>query len=171
MEPFAGHSLREHLIAGGESLTTSWRVKADYAWDSGVAAGRFLRGLKDGEILGIYCPGCRRTIVPPRAFCELCFRPIHQWVKLEDSGRINTFSVSYVNWDASRRETPEIPAVIEIDGASQGMGLLHVLGEVEGDLKAVLSRVRIGMRVRAVWKPPEARTGSITDIRYFKLVD
>lgn len=169
MGPFPGHPLREHVLAHGDVLTTTWHVRAEYAWDTGVAVGRFLRGLKEGKLLGIRCEGCRRTLVPPRAFCELCFRPLHQWVELKDTGTINTFSVSYVNWDASRRETPEVPAVIEIDGASPGMGILHVLGELEGDLQAILDRVRIGMRVRAVWKPPQERQGAITDIRYFRL--
>ena len=126
MEPFAGHSLREHVLTQGEVLTNSWSVKAEYAWDTGVAVGKFLEGLKKGVILGIRCSDCRRTLIPPRAFCELCFKPLHEWVELQDTGVINTFSISYLNWDATRREKPEIPAVIEIDGASPGMGILHV---------------------------------------------
>jgi uncharacterized OB-fold protein len=61
-----------------------------------------------------------------------------------------------------RIEKPEIPAVIEIDGASPMHGIMHMLGEVEPD------KVYIGMRVKAVWKPEESREGSITDILYFK---
>ena len=54
--------------------------------------------------------------------------------------------------------------MIEIDGASSG-GFLHYLGEVKPD------EIRIGMKVKAVWKPPEERTGSILDIRYFRPFD
>jgi uncharacterized OB-fold protein len=61
-----------------------------------------------------------------------------------------------------RVEEPEIPAVIEIDGASPGMGILHLLGEVDPQ------EVKIGMKVKAVWKPPQEREGAITDIKYFK---
>jgi hypothetical protein len=39
---------------------------------------------------------------------------------------------------------------------------MHLLGEVDPDA------VEIGMKVEAVWKPEEERTGSITDIKYFK---
>jgi uncharacterized OB-fold protein len=28
--------------------------------------------------------------------------------------------------------------------------------------------IKIGMRVKAVWKTPEERVGAITDIKYFK---
>ena len=61
-----------------------------------------------------------------------------------------------------RLKEPEIPAVIDIDGASRGMGIMHKLGEV--DPKAV----KVGMRVRAVWKPATEREGLITDIKYWK---
>ena len=171
MEFVAGTSLTDQLLSDGDTLVTEWKVKAEYTWDTGTAVGTFLEGLKAGRILGIKCTNCNRVLIPPRAFCELCFRPINEWVQLSDTGLINTFSVSFVNWDATRRERPEIPAVIEIEGASPGMGILHLLGQVGNDLDSVLKKVSIGKRVRAVWKPARERTGSITDIRYFVLVE
>ena len=170
MKPFAGTSLTEQILTEGEGLVLYWSVKSQYRWDTGVAVGKFLAGLKEGKLLGIHCPQCKRTLVPPRAFCELCFRAINRWVELKDKGTVNTFSVSFVNWDATRRETPEVPAVIEIEGASPGMGIMHVLSEVGYDLKTILARVKVGMRVEAVWKAAREREGSITDIRYFKPV-
>lgn len=168
MDNLRGTSLTDQALTHGEVLATQWNVKAEYAWDKGIALTRFMAGLKEGRLLGIKCSKCLRTLIPPRAFCELCFRSIDDWVELQDSGVVNTFSVSFVNWDATRRETPEIPAVIEIDGASDGMGILHLLGEVGDDLDAIINNVAIGMKVAAVWKPKEERTGSITDIRYFR---
>ena len=170
MQPFSGTSLTDHALTAGEVLVSFWHVKADYHWDTGIAIGTYLAGLKQGKILGIRCPECRRTLVPPRAFCELCFRPLNDWVELKDTGRINTYSVSYVNWDATRRQTPEVPAVIEIDGASPGMGILHLLGEVGDTLEEITHRLKLDTSVQAVWKPAEEREGAITDIRYFRLI-
>ena len=84
------------------------------------------------------------------------------YVPLEDTGTVNTFSLCYVTWDVKRIKEPEIPAVIEIDGASPLHGIMHILSEVKPD------EVQIGMRVQAVWKPEEDRQGSITDILHFK---
>ncbi len=170
MEPFSGTSLTDHALTAGEVLVSMWRVKSDYRWDTGVAMGTYLDGLKQGKILGIRCSRCQRTLVPPRAFCELCFRPLDDWVELSDTGKINTYSVSFVNWDASRRRTPEVPAVVEIDGASPGMGILHLIGEAGDSLEGIASRLYLGAPVQAVWKPAEEREGAITDIRYFRLV-
>lgn len=133
-----------------------------YSWDSGIAISRFLESLKQGKIIARKCNTCGRILVPPRMFCEECFTPTHEWVEVRDTGVVNTFSISYVNNDASRRESPLPVAVINIDGASEGMGFLHLLGEVEP------SSIYVGMRVKAVWKPAAERVGSITDIKYFK---
>lgn len=159
---FPGTPLSDSDISEGKVLMVEIDPNARYAWDAGIAIGRFLAELKKGRIVGRECQRCRRIMVPPRMFCEQCFRPTDRWVVLEDSGRVNTYSVSYIRWDASRVEEPTIPALIEIDGASKGMGIMHLLGGVKPE------EVQVGMRVKAVWKPPRQREGSILDIRYFR---
>jgi uncharacterized OB-fold protein len=137
-------------------------LHGEYAWDTGIAIRRYLDAFKQGVILGARCSQCQKTVVPPRIVCEWCYQPIDEFIHLQETGTVNTFSLCYVTWDVQRIEEPEIPAVIEIDGASPLHGLLHKLGEVDPQ------SVRIGMRVQAVWKKPQERTGAITDIRYFK---
>jgi len=146
-------------------LTVRWVPKLQYAWDNGIAIGRYLAELKNGRIIARKCHGCRRVMIPPRMFCELCWRPTDEWVYVQDTGTINTFVVSHVDWKASRVPKGEryfTPAVIEIDGASPGMGILHHINEIEP------YDIKMGMRVKAVWKPAKQREGAITDIRYFK---
>ena len=159
---FPGTPLSDSDISQGRVLVIEHEPNARYAWDTGIAIGRFLAELKNGRIIGRRCHRCRRTLVPPRMFCEQCFRPTDRWVYLKDSGRVNTYSISYLRWDAVRVAEPSIPAVIEIDGASKGMGFMHLLGEVKPD------DVQVGMRVKAVWQPPRQRVGSIRDIKYFR---
>jgi len=159
---YPGVEITPEEVKAGRYLMTSYQTTLGYSWSSGVAMGRFLRGLKDGELWGRECDGCGRRMVPPRMYCEQCFRPTDRWVKLHDRGKVVTYSVAYVNFDASRRRDPILVAVVEIDGASPMMGILHLLGEVRPE------KVRVGMRVRAVWKKSSERTGAITDIRYFR---
>jgi hypothetical protein len=151
-----------------KEIKVSWEAKAEYKWDCGIAYSKFLKGLKEGKVYGRKCYSCGRVLVPPRMFCERCYDYTHEWVLLKDEGEILTFSVSFVNTDATRREKPEVPAVIRLDGASENIGILHKLGEVGETLEEVLKNVSIGMRVKAVWKPDKEREGSITDILYFK---
>jgi len=157
-----GTALKESDLKDGKVLTTNWKPKAEYTWSAGVGIGYFLNQLKEGKLVGRICYECGRIMVPPRMFCEECFRPNDEWVELEDTGTVNTFAICYIATDASRVKKPNLPAVIEIDGASEGMGILHLLGEVDP------KKIKIGMKVKAVWKPKKDRTGDITDIMYFK---
>ncbi len=158
------HGLSDDDFKHGKVCTTRWTADARYTWDRGVAVGRYLAGLKQGKILAVKCRRCERIMVPPRAFCELCFKPIDGWTEVADTGVVNTFSLCYVTWDVRRIKEPLIPAVIEIDGASPGIGIMHLLGGVDP------GKVHRGMKVRAVWKPEAEREGAITDILYWKPV-
>jgi uncharacterized OB-fold protein len=161
---YPGTEITAEEARAGRYLLTRYETDLKYSWSSGKATSRFLAGLRDGELWGRRCQGCGRTMVPPRMYCEVCFRPTDAWVRLQGAGRVVTYSVSHVNADASRREgqEPILVAVIEIDGASPMMGMLHLLGEVS------LEELAVGSRVEAVWKPKGERQGAITDIRYFR---
>lgn len=159
---FLGTGLKDEEIREKKVCLTYWRAEAKYAWDCGIAIGKYLAGLKEGKILGVNCERCGRIMVPPRIFCEECFRTIDSWVELKDTGKVNTFSLCYITWNVKTLKEPQIPAVIEIDGATPGYGIMHLLGEVKPEV------VKIGMKVKAVWKKEEEREGAITDILYFK---
>jgi len=154
--------LHEKDFETGRVLVETWKSKAEYAWDAGIAMGRFLEELRRGRLVGRRCNSCHRVLFPPRMFCEQCFRPTGDWVPLAETGTVITYSLVHVRWDMVRLDQPLVPAVVAIDGASAGMGILHLLGEANPE------SVKIGLRVQAVWKKPEEREGAITDIRYFK---
>jgi acetyl-CoA C-acetyltransferase len=154
-----GHPLSEPEFRSAVGAVEH-RVDARYAWDAGVAVGGFLRGLQAGKVLGRRCSSCERVLIPPRMFCERCFRETDGWVEVESTGVVQTYSVCYVSWDMRPLDVPEIPAVVAIDGSDGG--LLHRLGDVDP------ADVRIDMPVEAVWRPVGERTGSILDIDHFR---
>ncbi len=155
----AGRSLRDEEFRSATGAIDD-AVDARYEWDAGVAISRFLDGLEEARILGRECRGCERVLVPPRMFCERCFRDTDGWVEVETTGTVQTYSICHIRYDMQPLEEPELPAVVAIDGSSGGF--LHKLGEVAPE------DVRIGMAVEAVWKPEEEREGSILDIAYFR---
>lgn len=161
MKGFGGTPLSEKDIAENRVLITEWHAQMIWAWDSGRGYGRYFAELKQGKIIGTKCKKCQRVLLPARAFCEWCFRSVDEWVYLQDTGTVNTYSIAYTDWVARRVTEPQMPALIEVDG-SGGVGIMHLLGEVDP------KDVKVGLRVKAVWKPEDQREGSVTDILYWK---
>ncbi|RLA86256.1 MAG: hypothetical protein DRG40_03195, partial [Deltaproteobacteria bacterium] len=89
--------LSERDIREGKVITTTWKPNLRYAWDNGPALGRYLAELKNGRIIGKRCRRCNRILLPPRMFCELCWRPTDEWVYVKDTGVVNTFVISYID--------------------------------------------------------------------------
>ncbi len=162
---YPGLEITSEELKEGKYLETIQKFEPRYSWAAGVAISRFLQELKKGRVIGRKCSKCHRILVPPRMYCEQCYRPTDEWEHVKDTGTVNTFSISHVGTDARRLKSPILVAVVDLDGASPGMGILHLLGEVEP------SRISIGMKVKAVWKPPSQRQGAITDIRYFEPIE
>ena len=141
---------------------TWWEPEVQYSWALGPAMSKFLQELKKGKIIARTCKKCDRVIVPPRMFCEYCYGPTDEWIVLPDTGVIETYSISYLDPDARRIEEPILVGVVDLDGADPHHGFMHYFGEMSKD------EIKIGMKVKAVWKPENEREGSITDIKYFK---
>lgn len=132
----------------------------------GIAGERFFRALKDeGKITGTHCTQCDVMYVPGRLYCERCFAHLDDdaWFDAGTLGDVHTFTVMHIDLAGTPLDTPRVLAFIEI-GEADG-GLVHYLGEVDAEA------VFVGMTVEAVFKPLEERTGSITDIQYFRPVD
>jgi len=143
-------------------------ISLPYRWALGPVNARFFEELKKKRIFGTKCPKCARVLVPARKFCPRCFVDTDEWVQVKDEGTLRTWAFINYSYVAQPKEPPYITAVIDLDGAD--VGLSHYVGGVDfSDLEKIKSRVKIGMRVRAVWK--EKREGRITDIDYFAPVD
>ena len=162
MKEVPGIYLRDAELKAEDAITFKWRPNAKYVWSAGIAHSKFLEELKNGRIVGRSCNECGRILVPPRMFCDKCFRATYEWVHVKDTGMINTYSVSYLDADANRIKDPILVAVIDLDGASEGIGILHYVANVD------TKELHVGMKLKAVWKPEKDRIGSVRDIDYFE---
>ncbi len=73
---YAGIEVREGDLRDGKYMSIRYSARFRYRWDTGIAVGRFLEGLRSGRIVGSRCKVCKRVLVPPRIFCELDFAQI-----------------------------------------------------------------------------------------------
>ena len=130
-----------------------------FRYTVGVAGERFLREIKDnGRLLASRCPKCSLNYLPPRIYCERCMSKLDEYVQIENSGTVDTFTTCHQ--DADGKDLPEPIGVALVRFPSAHGGLVH---KTKG-------KVAIGDRVRLVLKEKSKRTGSILDIEYFEKV-
>lgn len=148
----------------------TYKPNAKYAYTAGQAYSKFLEGLKEKKIIGRKCYKCGRVYVPPRMYCDDCFRPTDEWVEVKDEGVVETVVASFISWTRERLENPEIVGVIRLFPSNDKdwvfPGLFHRICANFDDVK---NMSLFGKRVKAVWK--EQREGSVNDIECFKVVE
>jgi uncharacterized OB-fold protein len=105
----------------------------------------YLRGLAEGRLIAQRCPLCRKVYMPPRGACPTCGVPTAENVELPDHGTVTTFCIVNVPFLGQRITPPYVAAYILLDGAD--IAFLHLV------LGCPPEEVRMGMRVRAQWRP------------------
>jgi len=146
---------------------TSGNLAMPYEWSMGKYGSRFFQEIREHKrFLGIRCPKCKKVMVPPRRLCGPCFQEMDELVELPNTGTIKAFSV--VNYPfiepatGSNRPIPYTYCCINIDGSDEVFS--HVLNETD------VSKIKVGMKVRAVFKERSEMEGNIQDIKYFEII-
>ncbi len=138
-------------------LTAPSRV--EYRLPAGRALGRFLEGIAAGRFLGHRCGVCGKVYVPMRGMCPADGVATTEEVEVADTGTITTFAVNNIP-DPRAPQVPFVCAYILLDGADTA--ILALVGGV------AVSQVRMGMRVRAAWRPRAEWERSMASIKWFE---
>ena len=118
-----------------------------------------------GRLVGSRCSSCRKVLVPARAICDVCFAPTDKFDEVSDTGVLQAYSVINMEFVGQTRKPPYVYAEIVLDGAATRL-IHNVAGDF--DLANAGEHLRVGMKVKAVWKPEDERTGTLVDIDYFE---
>jgi uncharacterized protein len=114
---------------------------------------RFGEALIDGRIIGQKCPSCGRVYLPPKDFCPLdviILGPEND-VEVADHGVVTGFTIiTPVRYYGQTKTEPFIYASVLLDGADATLGGQDISG-------LAADQVRVGLQVKAVWKPTDER--------------
>ncbi|MBA3654642.1 MAG: Zn-ribbon domain-containing OB-fold protein [Actinobacteria bacterium] len=128
-------------------------VDLEYKVVASPTAKRFAQSMGDGRIIGHKCPSCGKVYVPPKGYCPMCVVETTDAdeVAIADVGTVASFTVlTPIQYRGQNEKDPYALANILLDGASGTVGQQRIAG-VPSD------QVRMGMRVKAVWNPPDER--------------
>ena len=134
-------------------------IELDYLYAASPEESLFYSSVAEGKLVGQRCPTCQKVYIPPRSACPADGTPTVEEVPLPDTGTITTFCIVNVPFLAQRITPPYVSAYVLLDGAD--IALLHLILDVPAE------EVRMGMRVKAVWKPSEEWGTTIENISHF----
>lgn len=132
-----------------------------YNYRIGPHITRYLDGFKEKKILGSKCPECSLVAVPPRKYCGVCNKVMTEEVEVGQEGTLENFTVGHVVLEKGALKPADVPYVLGMIKLEGGTSLL--LARVEGVSPA---DVKMGMKVKAVWKDPVA--GDYDDLDHFE---
>jgi uncharacterized OB-fold protein len=133
-------------------------IRLDYRYTPGTSPSKFLRGMKEGRILGQRCAQCAKVYVPPRGSCPMCGSAFSEEVEVKDTGTLVTFAIVNVNFANRVIDLPYVSGEVLFDGSDTTSMVL-----VQG---ASVDDVRMGMRVKAHWLPKEQWDFTFANIDY-----
>jgi len=131
----------------------------DYVYAASPEESAFFRGLAEGRIVGQRCPTCGKVYVPPRPACPVDGVPTSEEVELGQTGTVTTFCIVNVPFLGQKITPPYVSAYILLDGAD--IALQHLILDIPAE------EIRMGLRVKAVWKPRDEWGTSIENISHF----
>lgn len=135
-------------------------IAASYQHTVSPEESRYLRALGEGKLIGQRCPVCEKVYLPPRGACPTDGVPTTTEVELPDTGIVTTFCIVNVPFLGQQITPPYVVAYILLDGAD--IAFLHLVRGCEAD------EVRMGMQVRAQWRPREEWQTSMRNIAHFE---
>jgi len=137
------------------------KIDIPNTYSAGAVGSRFLIELRDNKrIMGTRCPNCNLVFVPARSVCRDCFARLSEWVEVSQRGTLLTHTIARQPSPVQPVNPPIVYGIIQLDGADTGF--VHMLGEVGP------AQLKVGMRVKAVFKNKKERVASVLDIKYFK---
>jgi hypothetical protein len=149
---------------GGDAVTGIVSpINLNYYYEASPEESKFYSAIAEGRLVGQRCPKCRKVYIPPRSACPVDGVPTDEEIDLPDIGTVTTYCVVNVPFLGQKIKPPYVSAYVLLDGAD--IAFLHLIQGIPAD------EVRMGMRVKAVWKPREEWTTSVENIEYFEPLD
>ena len=134
-------------------------IELDYLYAASPEESLFYTSLAEGKLVGQRCPTCGKVYIPPRSACPADGTPTAEEIELPDTGTVTTFCIVNVPFLGQRITPPYVSAYILLDGAD--IAFLHLILDIPAE------EVRMGMRVKAVWKPRDEWGTTIENIDHF----
>jgi uncharacterized OB-fold protein len=148
-------------------LSVDFDAPRKYRWSTGKYIGRtYKEAHENKKLVANRCVKCKEVLWPPVQVCGRCkVEAGEDWVELSQTGTVMQYTyLVYPLWDPHYGEkfaNPYPNAMILLDG---GVYIRHFLEETDP------KKIKVGMRVKAVWREDHERGEGTADVKYFRTI-
>ncbi len=144
------------------TMTGSWYLSS-YKFKFNITHIQpFLEKLKERKLVGLQCSSCNRVFFPPRFVCGKCLVKPDRWVDLRETGRIASFTITYVK-DPETGDIMKKPVVLVCQDGADTTYMIDLNPKID------YKDTYIGMPVKVHWS--DNLNGSLSDLEYYDLVE
>jgi uncharacterized OB-fold protein len=145
---------QEITCGEGEVAKFTHRISLVYKEHLYPSRASFAQGLLDGKFIGQKSPVTGKVSIPSKGYDNvsgIMLGPEH-YVELASTGTAVSYTViTPIQYQGQTKTEPYVSAVIFLDGADQPLAQQEIHGIPASDF-------RVGMRLRAIFKPKEQRS-------------
>jgi uncharacterized OB-fold protein len=149
-------------------ITVNIDAPRRYRWSTGRFIGKtYKHAQEERKLVANRCVQCREILWPPMQVCGRCkVEAGEDWVELAQRGTVMQYTfLVYPMWDphyGRKFANPYPNAMILLD---DGVYIRHFLEETDTE------KLKVGMRVEAVWREDAERGEGTSDIEFFRTID
>jgi len=114
------------------------------------------KSLKRGKLLGLKCNNCGKYTCPPKMACQECGSTNLEVVQMKGSGKVITFTVSYVPAEGREAEVPYTIVMVQLDEGPWLLGNLTDMDPNNVTMDLIGKEVQLGSRMKTL--PGDAYT-------------
>ncbi len=108
------------------------------------------KALKKGRIMGLKCKDCGKYTCPPKIACQECGSTNLEAVQLKGSGKVVTFTVSYVPAQGRDAEVPYTIVMVELGEGPWVMGNLTDVDPNKVTIDLIGQSVQLGLKMKTI---------------------
>ena len=105
---------------------------------------QFYRFMNEGKLMGAKCIKCGKIMLPPRPICIQCYSENLEWIKLENKGKLLTYTIIHVAPPQFQHLVPYAVGIIELE---KGLKLPGMIKGTDFD------KIKIGMELKIEVEP------------------
>lgn len=107
--------------------------------DCEFTVSNFYKFIEEKRLMAAKCNDCKTVILPPKPMCTNCFSDNLQWIRIEGTGNLISYTVIHVAPEQFQSMVPYIVGIIEFDGGNRLPGIIR-------DIEA--KEIKIGMKLK-----------------------